>query len=296
MVIEVPTDAPRVSLRHLDDDGRAIDLVGHIVASDRTRLVIQPDTKPAVWLDRSRVHHLKRVPERVVLPNSSPDALQRMLDKTWPGLRRARLGGWVLRDSNGCTSRANSILVGGDPGMGWREAVALADEWRGQPSVLQVVLGDPIIAQAERAGYRLVGPTVLMVARSDDIPYGHKDIDIADEPDEGWLSIWRGGRADSRLVEELTATPALYGQIPGVAVGRVTVNALWAVISSVEVVPRMRGAGWGRAVMRALLDSVESRFVALQLGRENQVARTAYHREGFEEHHTYAYMFPQNTP
>ncbi|MFD0866971.1 hypothetical protein ACFQ06_14305, partial [Tessaracoccus lubricantis] len=88
MIIEVPVDAPRISLRHLDEEGRASDLVGHLVAADDDRLVILPEDKPAVWLQRSMVRNIRRVPERTVLPASPPDALQRILDRTWPGVRR----------------------------------------------------------------------------------------------------------------------------------------------------------------------------------------------------------------
>lgn len=292
MIIEVPAGAPRISLRSTGPDGRAKDVVGHLVAADANRLVVQPENRPAVWLDRATVDGIRRVPERAVLPASPPDAMQRMLDHTWPGLRRARLGGWVLRDGNEHTSRANSILVGGDPGMPWAEAVELADDWRGRPSILQVVLGDPVIAPAVAAGFRLTGPTVVMVARADDLPPGHVEVVTASEPDEEWLSIWRGGRLDQGLVAELTSAPAMYAQIPGIAVGRVSQWGQWAVISSVEVVPAMRGAGWGRAMTRALVDMVEARFVALQVGEENTAARSLYAKEGFVEHHTYAYLFP----
>lgn len=292
MIIEVPAGAPRITLRRTDPDGRASDVVGHLVAADADRMVVQPEDKPAVWLDRATVRGIRRVPERAVLPASPPDAVQRMLDHTWPGLRRARLGGWVLRDGNGYTSRANSILIGGDPGMPWDRAVELADDWRGRPSILQVVLGDAVIAPARAAGFWLVGPTVVMVARADDLPPGHVEVVTSPEPDDAWLSIWRGGRPAPGLVEELTSAPAIYAQIPGVAVGRVSQWGQWAVISSVEVVPKLRGAGWGRAMTRALVAAVESRFVALQVGEENTVARSLYAKEGFVEHHSYAYLFP----
>lgn len=292
MIIEVPEGAPRVSLRYLDPDGRATDVIGHIIAADDTRVVVLPEDKPAVWMQRDNVHHMKRVPERTILPASPPDALQRMLGRTWPGLRTARLGGWVLRAGLGRTTRANSTLVGGDPGMPWTEAVTVVDEWRGKPATLQVVLGDPIIEPARVAGYRLGGSTVVMVARSDDLPYDHVEVQVADTPDEAWLAIWRSGQADADLVAELTSAPAMYAQIPGIAVGRVAVDGSWSVISSVEVVPELRGSGWGRAMTRALVDVVESRFVALQVGMENTVARSLYAKEGFVEHHTYAYLFP----
>ncbi|MDO5676265.1 MAG: GNAT family N-acetyltransferase [Propionibacteriaceae bacterium] len=292
MIIEVPLGAPRVSLRHLDPDGRAGDVVGHLIAADADRIVVLPEDKPAVWMRRSNVKNLKRVPERTVLPASPPDAIQRMLGHTWPGLRTARLGGWVLRAGNGRTSRANSTLVGGDPGMPWDEAVKLADEWRGKPVTLQVVLDDPVIAKAEAVGYRLLSPTVVMVARSDDLPYDHVEVRTSETPDEDWLAIWRGGQSDDELIAELTSAPAVYAQIPGVAVGRVAMDGPWAVISSVEVVPELRGAGWGRAMTRALVDAVESRFVALQVEQDNRIARSLYAKEGFVEHHTYAYLFP----
>lgn len=296
MIINLPSDAHRVSLRRLDRMGRASDVVGHLVAANDEYLVVLPEDRPEIWIPRGEARNIRRVPERTVLPASPPEALERMLDRTWPGTRRARLGGWVLRQGSGRTKRANSVLVAGDPGLSVRDAVAEAERWYGARPVLQVVVDDPAAAELVGNGYEAVALSLVMVARIDDLrALALPGALSANEPGEGFVGLWRDGGIEPGALVDLTAAPARYVWLPGVAAGRVAPVGDWAVLSCIEVAAGRRGEGLGRAITRALVAEAAAsgaRFVALQVEEHNTVARRLYEGEGFVEHHRYCYLVP----
>lgn len=296
MIIQLPDNAHRISLRRVDGDGRASDVIGHLVASNDEQMVVLPEDRPAVWIPREEIRSVRKVPNRTVLPMSTPDALQRVLDVTWPGVRRARLGGWVLRQGRGATKRANSVLASGDPGLPWRDAVAEASTWMGVAPVLQVVSDDAIVAEALGDGYELVSPTVVMVAKLEDLtPAAMDGVVVGSRPDEGFVGLWPAGQVDEAVLEEATAARATYLSVPGVASGRVARAGEWAVISCVEVAASRRGEGLGRQITRACVDAAATmgvRFVALQVEADNEAARSLYAAESFVDHHSYYYLRP----
>lgn len=297
MIIELPAGAHRVSLRRVDGAGRASDVVGHLVAANAEQLVVLPEDKPALWLPRAEVRTLRSVAERTVLPASPAGALQRILDGTWPGLRRARLGGWVLRSGTGRTKRANSVLVTGDPGLPWLDALAAAAGWLGKRPTLQIVADDPIIPRALASGFEAVTPTIVMVARLDDLtPEPLEGASVTDQPGEGFVGLWRNGGIDPEALAEVTAAPARYVSLPGVASGRVAVERDWAVLASLEVAEDRRGEGLGRKLVGGCIIQGRSdgaRFVALQVEESNFAARSLYESQGFVEHHRYCYLVPR---
>ncbi len=327
-VIPAPTlDATRVSIRRRRPSGALSDVVGHLVAANDEWMVVLPEDRGAEWVPRAEVEAVRKVPERTVLHASPPDALQRILDLAWPGLRRARLGGWTIRVGRGKTQRANSVLGVGDPGMPlaeasaaaneWAEASGAADEWAAAALPLQAVLGGRTADEARALGWTAVSPTVVMVAeastlafpsrrdgtvRADDPAgsgpdsgYGRVERLVSDEPDAAWRAVYRGGDVDEDRCAELTAATARYLRLGEHAVGRVALARGWAVLSCIEVAPEARGRGLGRAVTRALVAEsarLGARYVALQVEEDNAVARSLYDAEGFAPHHTYAYLRP----
>jgi ribosomal protein S18 acetylase RimI-like enzyme len=317
-VIPAPTlDATRVSIRRRRPSGALSDVVGHLVAANDEWMVVLPEDRGAEWVPRAEVEAVRKVPERTVLPASAPDALERVIELTWPGLRRARLGGWTIRLGRGKTQRANSVLTVGDPGMPVAEASAAANEWAGAALPLQAVLGGRTADEARALGWTAVSPTVVMVAeastlafpsrrdgtaRADDPAgsgpesgYGRVERLVSDEPDAAWRAVYRGGDVDEDRCAELTAAPARYLRLGEHAVGRAALARGWAVLSCIEVAPEARGQGLGRAVTRALVAEsarLGARYVALQVEEDNAVARRLYASEGFVEHHVYAYLRP----
>lgn len=290
------SDATRVSLRRRRPTGALMDVVGHLVAANDEWMVVLPEDRGPEWVPRSEVQAVRRVPERVPLPASPPAAVQRVLDLTWPGARRARLGGWVLRAGGGGTRRANSVLAVGDPGLPFSEAVAVVEDWAGAPAILQAVLGSAIADEAQALGWVASSPTGVMVARAPASGQGvREDLVVADAPDDLWLGVFRGGDVDEALVAELVAAPARYLRVGDHAVGRVALARSWGVLSCVEVSPAARGRGLGRAMTRALAAEAArrgARYLALQVEEGNGAARELYASEGYAEHHRYGYLRP----
>ena len=168
MIIDLPPGAPRLTLRWNSPQG-ARDVVGHLVAANHEWFVLLPEDRPAVWVPRAEASGVKEVPERTVLPASPPEAVERVLDRMFPGLRRARLGGWVLREGHWRTGRANSVLAVGDPGLPFAEALEAAEEWYGRRPQLQIVLGGVVEEEARAHGLEVKAETLVVVARIDDL-------------------------------------------------------------------------------------------------------------------------------
>ncbi|MFT3887385.1 MAG: GNAT family N-acetyltransferase [Arachnia sp.] len=282
-----------MSIRRRRPSGALADVVGHLIAANDEWMVVLPEDRAAEWVPRSEVQAVRRVPERTVLPSSAPDALQRVLDLTWPGLRRGRLGGWTVRVGRGRTHRANSVLAVGEAGLPLAEAGLLAAEWAGVRLPLQAVRGSRIFDEALALGWTVEFPTLVLVAEASAIEGPDDPGTATDDPDAAWLAVHRGGEIDRERLAEVTSAPARYLRVGEHAVGRVALARGWAVLSCVEVAPEARGSGQGRAVTRALVAEavrLGARHVALQVEDDNAPARRLYESEGFADHHAYAYL------
>ncbi len=293
LIVDAPTsESQRVSLRWESADG-ASDVVGHVVAANTDWVVVLPQDRPAVWVPQAEARNLRRVPERTVLPTSSADSLQRILDRTWPGTRRARLGGWILRDGPDDSFRANSVLASGDPGVEFDEALRLVREWQGGPVRLQVVIGSDAQARGRAAGMKLSKLTRTMTLAIDDRwAVETPDAAIDDAPNEAWLELWDHRDNDAR-VAEMTAAPATYLRLGDHAIGRIAYFGGWGVLTDVEVARAARGRGLGRDVTNALLAHAARagvRYLALQVEQTNNIAVALYESLGFTEHHRYGYL------
>ena len=290
MIIDLPPGAPRLTLRWNSPQG-ARDVVGHLVAANHEWFVLLPEDRPAVWVPRAEASGVKEVPERTVLPASPPEAVERVLDRMFPGLRRARLGGWVLREGHWRTGRANSVLAVGDPGLPFAEALEAAEEWYGRRPQLQIVLGGVVEDEVRAHGLEVKAETLVVVARIDDLaaaPLG--DAAWEGAPGAGWRAL--SPSSDDLYLEELTSAPAHYLTLEGLGAGRVALWGGWALLSSLKVAPGRRGEGWGRGLTRALVQRAKdegARTIALQVEAGNDVARRLYEAEGFVEHHRYGY-------
>ena len=83
--------------------------------------------------------------------------LERLAAQGWPAVERATLGDWLLRASAGFTSRGNSVLPVGDPGLPLPLAIGEVERWyaaRGLPARFTVIDGLP---EAEALAEALVG-------------------------------------------------------------------------------------------------------------------------------------------
>jgi GNAT superfamily N-acetyltransferase len=326
----------RVVVRHALPDGRATDVLGELVAWDTSAGYARVVTKrgevtialgdlllgkpiPAAPEPRRRRPGSGRAADRPsVLESPSVVELQDVMADGWQPLQRASYGGWVLRAAEGFTGRANSVLPLGDPPDPLPAAVDHAERWyaeRGLPArfCLPWPLGsgpdgpgygaDAVETELVARGYVLDTPTLVMTRRTDSPDAGGRpglEVRVSDEPDEGFLSLYRYRGEDLPPVaaQVMTSAPAQAfvslrtddGRT--VAVGRVASSRGWSGISAVEVAPDQRRQGLAGLVMGELVRWAAERgdpWVYLQVARANHGARALYARLGFTDHSGYHY-------
>jgi GNAT superfamily N-acetyltransferase len=274
-----------------------------------------------IWTIRRRdgsvteVHLDSVLARRDVPPSPSQRAsvaeVQQVAALGWRALETARLGDWLLRASDGFTGRANSVLTLGDAGRPVREAVAAVEAWyadRGLPPNFQLPepgASDGVPELLGQLGYGWSPPVHVMTAelghvlRAADARVGPGEVSLDETPDDGWLAAY--GRAEG------APTAAARGVLAGhpaavfatvrddgrtVAIARAAVDARWAGLSAVEVVPEARRRGLATEVTAAVLrwaGTRGARQVYLQAAIPNDPAVTLYRSLGFAVHHDYRY-------
>lgn len=239
--------------------------------------------------------------------------LEAVLSRGWRGTVEQPLGGWLLRAADGFTSRANSVLPLGSPGLPVPDALGVVEGFyrsRGLPPTIQMPVDGPGSALAEldaalaARGWSLQTPNrVLTVELPDMLARLPGDPDpavvLADVPDDGWLAGYRYRDAElppsARAVLVRTERPVFAavrdarGQA-GVARGALTGD--WLGVTAVTVPPDRRREGVASRLMAAVgrwaLDRGAT-SVALQVDRTNTAALALYGRLGFGVHHAYHY-------
>ncbi len=225
----------------------------------------------------------------------------------WQPVESESLGDWGLRASGGFSSRANSVLALGQPGLPLTEAVARVDEWyaaRSLPARAQV---HPDGAEAEAfstAGWVAYDPTLLMLSSVSRVLRRLAGVAVAEprhDPtlDAGWLATdERAARygADARRVlegGEVTFASVRDEQGAVLARGRGAFHADWVGVSSLWTREDLRGTGLGSAVLGSLLEWGAERGATtsyLQVVESNEAARLLYETRGYEVHHRYVYL------
>jgi N-acetylglutamate synthase len=252
--------------------------------------------------------------------------LQDVMADGWQPLERAEYGGWRLRAAEGFTGRANSVLPLGEPPAPLTEAVDRAERWyaeRGLPARFAVAwpLGsgpdepsygaDPLEAELVRRGYGLDYPSLVMTralsgesssaeGAADRAPKGYR-LEVGEEPDEGFLALYRYRGDDLPPVARrlLLSAPAqafasvrLADSGRTVAIGRVASARGWSGVTAVEVAEDQRRRGLAGVVMSALHQWAAARgdhAAYLQVARHNTAARELYRGLGYTDHSGYHY-------
>jgi N-acetylglutamate synthase len=241
----------------------------------------------------------------------SIEALELAAAQTWRAPQESRLGDWLLRAAGGFTSRANSVLAIGDPGLPLPDAIDQVLAWysdRGLPAQIAIAaLADelhdhPIGRFLAELGWTIRGGAQVMTAPLPAIA-GFADsadaarVAVLDEPDQGWLACYRWHEEVPPPVSRrvfVSAPWQAFGTIreagQTVAIGRVAMAQGWAGLTAIRVDPQHRRRGLAQAMTAALAAMAASRGadgLYLQVETGNAAARTLYKRMGFTYHHAY---------
>jgi GNAT superfamily N-acetyltransferase len=249
---------------------------------------------------------------------SDLDAERRAL-AGWPASVAQPLGEWVLRASGGYSSRANSALAVGSPGMPLEDAAAAVRAfYTGQalPAWAQVVPDSDVhlglqalgwtlarpgeadtvfqltsVAQAVRAVRRLLPPVVPPVSVSSSVSRSWlADDEHAVSADESAREVLEG---PDEVAFVSLAPDGRAGRDQVIAKGRVSFADDWAGITNVWVSAEHRRRGLAVVVMGALLDWAAERGATtayLQVRGDNPGALALDERLGFLTHHSYRYL------
>ncbi|HEX5770869.1 MAG TPA: GNAT family N-acetyltransferase [Nocardioidaceae bacterium] len=303
------------------------DVLGVLESWEAGVAVVRPESGAAVAIAIADIVSGKPVPPRpsVRLRVSAEDAEHRAL-ASWPATDVERLGAWVLRAAGGYSSRANSVLAVGDPGIPPASALDRVDAFygaRGLPAWAQVVVGSDEHAFLESSGWAPARPgeadTLFQLASVSaarrvvrrTLPSVVPEVHVSSQVDAAWLAdderaLSYGdaavrvldGPPDVGFVSVVSGGPA--GSV--IAKGRVARGSGevpgdddWAGIANVWVSPEHRRQGLGTVVMSAMLEWAAERGATtayLQVRGDNPGAIAAYERLGFMTHHAYRYLTP----
>jgi N-acetylglutamate synthase len=241
-----------------------------------------------------------------------PD-LERAAAAGWRAPEEIPLGSWLLRAADGFTGRANSALAIGDPGLPLAAAIGEVRQWyqaRGLPAMAAVSfpLGQPHRSGIDRfldeQGWLIRSGTATVmtaapgaIARRPTSAAVH--VDVAAEPDDGWLALYRYHGQQPPPVSRRLLMSAPWQAFASVraagevqAIGRLAAAGEWAGFTAFEVDPGRRRHGLAGAIIGALAGLARDRGISglyLQVENGNAAARSLYRQAGFADHHGYHY-------
>jgi GNAT superfamily N-acetyltransferase len=229
--------------------------------------------------------------------------LQRVASRGWRALEEDRLGDWQLRAAEGFTSRANSALVVGDPGMPVAEAVAAVARWytaRGLTpcAMLPGVQARPADRAFAAAGWQRGDAVLMLTAPLAGAPAPAVPVELSPTPDDAWLAGYEGGGdlppAARRVLTN--APDVVFASVRSgsatAAVARGVLTDGWLGVAAVTTAPEHRRQGLATALLDALRGWATDRgahSVYLQVTEDNAPARELYRRAGLIEQHRYWY-------
>jgi GNAT superfamily N-acetyltransferase len=282
------------------------DLLGECLAWGDGEVVVRRENGEVVTVAIADVVAGKPVPPRATRHSRLGDGeADRAVLPGWSPVESEPLGDWLLRASGGFSSRGNSVLALGDPGLPLEDAVPHVARWyaeRGLDPRAHVHPGSPQGDAFEAAGWERYESTRLMLAsvskvlRRTDRP--GVEVDLRPGVDDAWLATdpraQRYGDAARAVLEQGDVAFAVVQDDTGVlARGRGARHGDWVGLASLWTREDARGRGLGSAVLRSLVEwgaEHGATSAYLQVVVANDRAAALYERNGFEEHHRYDYL------
>lgn len=233
--------------------------------------------------------------------------LERIAAAGWRARHERWLGGWLLRADHGFTGRANSVLPLGEPD---RDLDAALDEagvfYAAHGLPVRITVPTPARDELWQAlsvrGWTHRDEVDVMVGRLDRLPgsVAGVHVDVRAHPSPAWRARFHLRDAeDPSVAWDLLERADVVGFAEAlvddevVAVGRGTIVEGWLGVTAVATDTGHRRRGFATAVLGALVSWARSHgadHAYLQVARSNEVARTAYARQGLVVHHAYRYL------
>ena len=306
----------RVTVRHELTSGQLTDVVGNLDSwtSDGPRPASLSVTNRRGM--QTSIESSRLVAARVVPPEVSAAALQRLSEAGWPPAESESLGDWMLRATYGVTGRANSARLTGDPGVPIGEALARVEGWYAERELtpqLQIPMPSGIESTLVAAGWASHRRTRFEIAETAAVIALTEDSDAAaaieriPEPTDEWMGVLADeapatwpvlksiltGPSDSVFVSARDAsTNKLLGTGRASASPSQVGGSRWAGITNVETVPAAKRRGVATRIVAELASWAETRGcerMYLQVLDPNEAAAALYARLGFSFHHAYEY-------
>lgn len=293
-------------------DGRLLqsDVVGRLAGVDAQTAVV--DTRSGL----TEVPIALVTAARVVPPSTADElSLEAVAGRALRPVDVTDLDGWTLRADAGFTRRANSVLPLRQLRIPLDEALGTASAWyaeRGLPLQLQVPTEARRLLDAElgERGWAFHAETRVYAADLASLRAGADDADvdagptvaITEEPDDGWLALYRGGAGQAAPARALLtrhdtvafASVRLDGQVVAVARGTVDPDpgGAWLGVMAVEVDPHYRRQGLAARVTAELWrwgarHGAQRSYLSVLAA--NTAATALYEKLGYWHHHDYRY-------
>ena len=256
----------------------------------------------------------------------SPEGAELRANASWPALVAEPLGDWLLRASGGYSSRANSVMAAGSPGVEFDSAelaVLAFYERQMLPAWAQVVVGSDVHSNFESAGwiparpgeadslFQIASVSMALRAVRRSLPPDVPAVSMSTTVDAAWLADDQRARTHDLAAtgvlegpDEVTFAsvrssvdaPVIAPATPVIAKGRAVYSDDWLGITDIAVAPSHRRQGLAVTVLGGLLEWGAERGAStayLQTRGDNLAALALYERLGFTTHHTYRYLRPR---
>ncbi|MBT5432628.1 MAG: GNAT family N-acetyltransferase [Rhodospirillaceae bacterium] len=234
--------------------------------------------------------------------------------RAWPCLESTTLDGWLLRQAQGHTRRANSVNVMSRSGEPLDVRIDAAEAYyaaAGLPAIFRITpLAEPELdGVLEERGYHMADRTLTMTGDMSDVAVPDPRVRFLSSPEPAWFDgfcdqspVGEPHRPVLRRMLERVEGQCRYAWIGDeaepMAFGMSVVEGERAGFFEILVSAEHRGKGLGRAILEGLVawarDEAGAKSLWLQVVEENKPAVTLYRSFGLKPIYAYHYRILDN--